>query len=253
MMLRRFHPHKIGPMLDEASYAALRAQAMELIASGHSPLTLGERLGFNNIAAKGLIYAYRCKQREARVSLPPCRCGRPHNHLGNCVEKRHGCRCGIRPLPDDFASNAPSRSKRGLLRYYRISLATLNRWLSESPGVTTRPVHIPFRDTGSKPSPINDSLYARINSLVPPYFAKDVRADVISEIYLAVLDGSLPIERLLLDGRAIMTRAAGFCGVGSTILSLDVAVGDAYSPMIDFIEDKDAFDAFERIFEEDED
>lgn len=253
-MACRVHPTKIGPMLDAASVARVRKEAFALISQGYSKLSLQERLGLTRGSAKGYIDRFRLKAKAEAVPLPPCRCGGPHNHLGHCIEKRHGCPTGLRPIPDDFITVAPTLTRKGIVRHYHTSPSTRERWLREVPEVQPRVmIFRTLRPVARSSSPVKDDLYAEIDRLVPVSIADDVRSDIISELYLAVLDGSVPRDRLAEKGGAVLNRTVDFCGHGRHgPLSLDIMFDKDGNSFLDLLEDESASDAFDRIFDDDD-
>lgn len=88
---------------------------------------------------------------------------------------------------------------------------------------------------------------------MPNGLADDIRSDIVSEIYLAVLEGTLPENQILSHGRTILNRVAKFCGVDfhHRTFSLDEHVNDGGVRFVDLLEDEGALAAFDRIFDDD--
>ncbi|WP_411341384.1 hypothetical protein V6U71_05960 [Sphingopyxis sp. J-6] len=232
----------------------MRGSAFILIEQGYSRLSLQERLGLGKAAAKYYIQAFRDKLRLQSIPLPPCRCGGPHNHLGYCIEKRHGCPTGIRPMPTDFVMIAPTLTRAGIMRHYQTSRPTRDRWLREAPDIKPRRIFTRSLKPGSQSSSrLRDNLYREIDRLIPLGLAEDIRADAISDIYLAVLDGTLSRDQIAEGGRKILNRVVDFCGLGRhSPVSLDIKYLDDGTTYVDSLEDEEALAAFERIFDDED-
>ena len=252
-MARRHDPLKVGPRMNRAAYTRIRENAFRLIAQGYSIISLGEMLGLSKPSAKHYIDIFRAKLRKAEKGLPSCRCGGPHNHFGHCLEKRHGCRTGLRPMPDDFEKVAPTLTRKDLIYHYHTSPPTRDRWLAEAPNVTPKVrTPRPLRSSARSRSNINDDLYIEIDRLVPAGIADDIRAEAISELYLAVLDGTIARDQLAAKGRAVLNRVTDFCGLHGQTVSLDLPIGEGGASYVDNVRDETALDAFDRLFDDDE-
>lgn len=229
----------------------------ELAAKGWSVSTIALDLDESQRRVKRVVRNWRDGLRSRGKSLPPCRCGAPHDHSFFCSEKIYGEGIGHRArrqAPEDFELVAPYLSTQRLARHYRTGHSVINRWHSEFPWLprpttTARPLRPAYRAT----SGIRDPIFNLIERCVPNSYAPDVRADIISTINLALLDGSLSADRLMVDGRSVLNRAAKECGIMSrSTVSLDEEMGEGGPQFIDLIEDEDALIAFDRIFEDDD-
>ena len=236
-----------------------RARIEALAADGWSVRTIATKTGKTQRSIRHFVRRWRERLQSEGASLPPCRCGSPHDHSHFCAEKIRGEGVGRRvrrQVPEDFEQVAPTLSLKALERHYRTGCVVISRWLSQFPELARVP-----RSTAARPlrpvyranSGISDSTYNMIERCVPTNYAPDIRADIISTIYLAVLDGSLPEERLLLDGRSVLYQVLRSHGIMyQTTASIDLELDDEGQRYIDMLADENALDAFERIFEDDE-
>lgn len=160
-------------------------------------------------------------------------------------------------MPPDFPDFARNRSIVLLCRHYRAGNLAVKRWLSSLPDIPrpkpgTRPQ--PLRKSFRVISRINDPTYRLIESCVPNGYAPDLRADMISDLYLAVLDGKLRADELLEHGRAILNQTLRDCGVEQWRIatSLDSSDDDQGDPLVERLVDDAAQEAFDRLFSDEE-
>lgn len=113
----------------------------------------------------------------------------------------------------------------------------------------------PLAARGRVSGRVADPLYQEIEQLVPSGLPPDIRDDVISELFLAVLDGSLSRDRLQSGGRAIMDRAIDNCGAcrWTALRSLDAPITESGMTLADIIADDRAMDDFKALFDEERD
>ncbi|ALJ14093.1 hypothetical protein [Sphingopyxis macrogoltabida] len=158
-----------------------------------------------------------------------------------------------RSAPEDFVAVAPTMFKRQLLSHYSTSSAVLERWLAECPHVRTRSRAGKLRQQVVRSSSVKDALFGRIDALVPRAFADDIRSDIISDLYVAVLEGVIPENELEALGGAIMNRTISDCGASrfSKTMSLNERLSDdSETTLGDTLIDPAALQAFDHIFEE---
>lgn len=158
-----------------------------------------------------------------------------------------------REVPTDFADQSPNLSVQQLAGHYQASRRTINRWFRDRPGAKRwRRMVRPLAAKGRVSGRVADPLYQEIEQLVPSGLPPDIRDDVISELILAVLDGSLSRDRLQSGGRAIMDRTIDKCGASrwTTHRSLDAPITESGMTLADVIADDRALDAFEALFDE---
>jgi len=93
-----------------------------------------------------------------------------------------------------------------------------------------KPAKVP--KTGAAPfydARFDDRLYSRIHALVARGYAADVRDDIISDVYLGVLDGTYPEAVTIEHVRRAAKAALKFAAPRDTV-SLDAAIGpDGYT------------------------
>lgn len=229
----------------------LRNSVEALAAEGWSPRTIVRETGGQSKTVRRYVRAWRAKLRAAGKSLPPCRCGATHNHQHFCFEK--AC-LAARAMPVDFPEVARDRTIKELCRTYRAGNKTVSGWLSTRTdilrprrGQRPRALRPAFRQT----SMIDDPLHKLVESYVPNGYAPDVRADLISALYLAVLDGTLRINELSKCGGSILNQTLRECGVHrwSLTTSLDEVIGDDDFSLGDHLVDETAGEAFECLFD----
>lgn len=235
-----------------------RERIETLAAEGLSVRTIALEIGIGPRTVCRVVRRWREKLRSEGTALPSCKCGAPHDHSFFCSEKTYGEGTGHRArrqAPEDFEAVAPLLSINRLTRHYRTGKDVVNRWCSEFPQLP-RPILTagpkPLRPDYRATSGIGDTTYNLIERCVPSSYAPDIRADIISTIYLAVLDGSLPEERLLLDGRSVLYQFVRSHGIMyQTTVSIDEELSEDGERYIDNLADDNALDAFERIFDDD--
>lgn len=180
----------------------IREQVEEMTWLGYSPATIRDELDCNHGTVRYYVRRWRKGMRERLIELPPCRCGAIHEHRGTCIEKRFLERPWLRrPVPDDFTAVAPTMCKSDLQRHYSVSREALSRWLKESPQISAKKrSRRTLRPTGRITHQVADPLFQRIEPYIPSHFSDDIREDLISEVYVAILDGSLTLAELEAEG-----------------------------------------------------
>jgi len=219
--------------------------------------TIAADTGKSARSIRHFVLRWRERLRAEGAPVPPCKCGGPHDHSYFCSEKIRGEGIGWRARrqpPDDFEAVAPGLSMKALARHYRTGRDVIARWLGEFPNLARLPQIAgpkPLRPVYRARSGISDETYNLIERCVPTSYAPDVREDIASSIYLAVLDGSIPRERLLLDGRSVLYYVLRSHGIMyQTMVSVDEEQSDEGERYIDLLADETALDAFDRIFDE---
>lgn len=173
-----------------------KASVLALAEQGYSTQTIVERVGIGRATVRTYVRTWTQERQAAGLPIPPCRCGSPRNHKGNCIEK--------------INRGAEAR---------RLGRGTAQR---------QRPAARALRPVGRITSGIADALYNRIERLIPSGYARDIRDDIASELYLAVLSGEIPEDRIEQDGRRILNRVLDETGAswfGPTV-SLDEVIGE---------------------------
>lgn len=101
--------------------------------------------------------------------------------------------------------------------------------------------------------PRADALWSRINSLAPGWLEPHQRDDVVSEVYARVLAGEISEADLTKENVRRVASAETRGDIGKFgMRSLDAPLNsDSAATFADMIEDPQALDAFDRIFEED--
>lgn len=231
---------------------ALRSAVEDLASQGWSPRTIVKETGGKSETVRRYVRTWRANVRAAGASLPPCRCGGAHNHEHRCFEKL--CRVE-RQMPVDFPDVARNCAIVTLCRNYRAGNTTVSRWLSvrpdiprPRPGSPARALRAIFRPT----SGIEDPTYALIEKHVANGYAADVRDDLISALYLAVLDGSLRVDEIAVRGGAILNQTLRDCGVDRwrILESLDEVIGGNGFSLGERVADEAGDDVFERLFDD---
>lgn len=193
----------------------IKEQVEEMAWLGYSPATIRDELDCNHRTVRFYVRRWRRGMRERLIELPPCRCGAIHEHRGTCIEKRFLERAWLRrPVPADFAAVAPTMCKSDLEKHYSVSWRTLSRWLKESPQISVKKrSRRALRPTGRTTLQVADPLFQRIEPYIPSYFNQDIREDLISEIYVAILDGSLTLANLESEGWRFISNALNANGL----------------------------------------
>jgi len=231
----------------------LREQVEEMARLGYSPATIRDDLDCSHQTARSYVRLWRQAMRQRCVELPPCRCGRIHEHQGNCIEKRWLERpWARRQIPADFAVVAPTMFVTELVSHYRVGWRVLRRWIASTPHISVKKrMQRQLLPNGRSSSRIADPLFQEIECHIPLGLAEDIRADLISEIYVTILEGSMSLPQLRAEGWKFVGRVIEAYGVStwSKTISLDAQTADG-RPLSDTIADGNAEDAFERIFED---
>lgn len=95
------------------------------------------------------------------------------------------------------------------------------------------------------PQPISDPLFVRISAAVPRWPSPALRQDIIGEIYLKVMEGTLPEGSIKLEAKRFASRAVADFENRFGPRSLDERVdADNPVPLRDLIRDTAAEDAF---------
>lgn len=174
--------------------------------------------------------------------------------MGECADIPR--RAYFHQIPDDFADRSPFLSVTQLSVHYCVSRRTIYRWFRDRPNAKRcQRITRPLAATGRVSGRIADPLYQEIEQLVPSGISADIREDVISELYVAVLEGSLSDGRLRSCGRAIMNRTIDKCGAcrWTAPRSLDAPIAESRKTLADIIADDRAMDDFNALFDEDRD
>jgi hypothetical protein len=188
---------------------------------------------------------------RAAGTLPSCGCGKERFHKYPCIISRQICPERRDAIVSEITTGELYRDIGVKFGIGRLSARNYLRYLTPAQRRRRLDLQRSRRpEAAAEARPFGDNLYARIATAVPRWLTNATRDDVISEIYLAVLEGTL-------DAAAIEANVARFARAGAAAYeskfgprSLDERrFDDSERTLAETIPDPYALAAFDYIFE----
>jgi len=193
-------------------------------------------------------------------TLPPCSCGRPRFHRHVCSSRTHAT-ARLGPHDDARVEEMTRLIMSGLTfdqigkrvgcgrktaAYYLRYLTPAQRELR----LRIEATRIRYIENVVASRPHSDALWSRIHRMLPRWLEPHQQDDVISDIYLRVLEGDIEVSAL---NKQMVKKVASRVTTDSgkyAPLSLDDRLNsDSDRTFADMLEDPSALAAFDRIFE----
>lgn len=135
---------------------------------------------------------------------------------------------------------------------HRVTYARIKRMRVEL-GVQLQPN--PAASTPAKPRkqlPGRDDLFSQVKSALSFMVDPVLRDDAVSEMYLAVLEGTITLSQIRQEARKFSSDSVAKWQNNFGPRSLDAALGEGDLSLLDRLEDRTALEAFDRLFQDDE-
>lgn len=200
---------------------------------------------------------------KAAGTLGKCECG---------ADRFHG-KCPLRLGPGTHSISEEHLAKREAIKRAILTGETYaviaKQWSMTASNIQKYVVHLTpaerdrrlalqrARSPKHQPEPVrpafSDDIYSAISAAVPRWVSPALRDDVISDMYVALLENEITFEQIADEAGAYSTRAVADFESRFGPLSLDESRFEGGGETFrDTVEDESALDAFDRILESDE-
>lgn len=245
------HSNRRPPITD-----AQRQMILDLLPVVASLRQIAAALDLDPVTARNAARPFVALMR-ATGTLGTCACGRERFHPYGC-RAQPGRPSVFSPARRDalVAAIMTGDGYHDIARKMRVGRQTLRRVLATmTPDQRARRKALEMARRGSGtncPSlPTKDTLYRRIADAVPPWLDHHLRDDVISETYIAVMEGTIAdrdlgkhVQRFARVARDSFTSKWGHRSLDAKLFA------DGNATLADFIADPAALAAFDRIMEQ---